>query len=536
MDANGDGTVSRDEYIAYRKKFEEGQDVPVADGEEGEDVTALARRGIEAVQRSKKEIAQREKLLKQLAKVDKKLAKIHANLESMQTAAGEGQVNDALLAFVVFNSPETRDDWLQHYLANGTGWFKFLFPSRLGDEFVLRPETDRVRLSMHIPPEPSAIMWENLEIGWVSRGLRKAASVFMTLLILVLSFVFIVYAKGMQASQAMSANTCNTLEKAAQCNALFDWKNADVRREWGVVSDTSVTPLHVEMGALANTSSFFNSDKCRKDSSGGWLAPSAVAGKEGCVDSATVTEFQWGALMKGFPAGDVSEDLIKECNVCVCTALMNSGEKGALLWAQSYSLGPVEAKFQYEHKDVETAPCSQQAYDLFAFYGFQVGAAVAVGLINALLQATVVFCSGMESHHTIDNQEISTSTGVFLGQFFNTALVALVVNADIQLVSDSLSPEMQSYFPLFAGAYADFTEKWYETVGVQIMTTVLVNVILPIVPLLIALVAKCLAPLRARCVATQPELNAIYKGSQFSLAPRYGMLQTCAFTCFLYSR
>ena len=40
----------------------------------------------------------------------------------------------------------------------------------------------------------------------------------------------------------------------------------------------------------------------------------------------------------------------------------------------------------------------------------------------------------------------------------------------------------------------------------------------------------------ARCVATQPELNAIYKGSQFSLAPRYGMLQTCAFTCFLYSR
>jgi len=120
-------------------------------------------------------------------------------------------------------------------------------------------------------------------------------------------------------------------------------------------------------------------------------------------------------------------------------------------------------------------------------------------------------------------------------QFINTAVVALVVNAKIESVTQGLPKNLKEAFPIFAGEFRDFTKTWYEVVGVQILTTVLINAVLPLLPLLISVLLRCIAPLRARCASTQPQLNALYTGTQFSLSPRYGMLQTCAFTCFLYS-
>ena len=54
--------------------------------------------------------------------------------------------------------------------------------------------------------------------------------------------------------------------------------------------------------------------------------------------------------------------------------------------------------------------------------GSQVGAAVAVAFFNGLMQTTVVWCSQFENHHTIDDQEVSIASGVFLGQASSSSL------------------------------------------------------------------------------------------------------------------
>ena len=140
-----------------------------------------------------------------------------------------------------------------------------------------------------------------------------------------------------------------------------------------------------------------------------------------------------------------------------------------------------------------------------------------------------IACSGCTPvcHPPIDPEESA--------QFINTAIVALVVNARIDAIKQGLPRDLEAAFPLFAGAFPDFTDTWYEIVGVQILTTVMINAVLPLLPLLMSVLLRCIAPLRARCASTQPQLNDLYTGAQFSLSPRYGMLQTCAFTCFLYS-
>ena len=173
IDVDNDGRLSRDEYMAYRTAFEEHtrtcleQEQPVDRGGEGEgggdvetgqagtSLPTLARLGVNALERSKAEAAKRGKLVKDLVKVEAKLATIRQQIDKIRTAAGEQAANKALLAFVVFNSSEVRNEWLAHYTANGRGLLKGFF-GKLGPEFVLRgktPSQPRARLALSTPPD-----------------------------------------------------------------------------------------------------------------------------------------------------------------------------------------------------------------------------------------------------------------------------------------------------------------------------------------------------------------------------------------------
>ena len=82
------------------------------------------------------------------------------------------------------------------------------------------------------------------------------------------------------------------------------------------------------------------------------------------------------------------------------------------------------------------------------------------------------------------------------------------------------------WVPLFSGPYPDFTEQWFAVVGAQIIVTVVLNMLLPLFPLILeVLKAFC-------CVSTSSDempgiLHDKSKGRQvkgeFGLAERYGV-------------
>jgi hypothetical protein len=91
-------------------------------------------------------------------------------------------------------------------------------------------------------------------------------------------------------------------------------------------------------------------------------------------------------------------------------------------------------------------------------------ASASVVVINALLQFSMRMLTKFELHHSLDTEALSMSRRLFISQFTNTAVVVLLANADVNIISSS------------GTRYSDFTTKWYSTVGGAIIVTMLLNI------------------------------------------------------------
>ena len=122
---------------------------------------------------------------------------------------------------------------------------------------------------------------------------------------------------------------------------------------------------------------------------------------------------------------------------------------------------------------------------------------------------------------------------VFIGQFINTALVILAVNADFSaLKTYNWLPEF-----IFNSNFYDFSRQWYVQVGSTIVTTMLVTIFSPHCVLLLTFYPMGLCR-RHCCVSkykTQREINQNFAGADFDLATRNSFVLNVVFSCFLYS-
>ena len=109
---------------------------------------------------------------------------------------------------------------------------------------------------------------------------------------------------------------------------------------------------------------------------------------------------------------------------------------------------------------------------------------------------------------------------MFVGLFFNTALIILCVNAKF---------EDFSLVFLFRGEYEDFHPEWYEIVGVSLLLTMVMNTLNPhVIPLVLYPFQQCVLWCKIKKIVrnkkitnTQRELNAMFEGIRFTLAERY---------------
>jgi hypothetical protein len=168
-----------------------------------------------------------------------------------------------------------------------------------------------------------------------------------------------------------------------------------------------------------------------------------------------------------------------------------------------------------------SALCSKQLGQILEEYSIFVGAAVSVSAVNAVLKMLLRAFAGFEKGYTKSETEKSIAVRIFLAQFFNTALVPLLVYARIQSLSEEQCrggigvfdpakpaatfgfngmpcnvnekalnvtsqkrqpvcsfgggeclPGVPVWFPIFTGEFTDFQSLWYSTVGTSILITV----------------------------------------------------------------
>ena len=82
--------------------------------------------------------------------------------------------------------------------------------------------------------------------------------------------------------------------------------------------------------------------------------------------------------------------------------------------------------------------CSVQFTNMLREYAIFVGAAVSVTGVNMLLKMLLRSFAGFEKSHTKSEKEKSIAVKIFIAQFFNTALVPLLVYARINSLSETV--------------------------------------------------------------------------------------------------
>ena len=119
-------------------------------------------------------------------------------------------------------------------------------------------------------------------------------------------------------------------------------------------------------------------------------------------------------------------------------------------------------------------------YDVFVDYVLARGiAAAATGvivLVNLLLKAVVPLMTDSEHHSSSSGQARGAFVKVSVAQIINTALSTLFANAQLTMLQDVVpfyDEELESK------KHADFTSKWYATVGTSLCLTMFFNAISP---------------------------------------------------------
>ncbi len=127
-------------------------------------------------------------------------------------------------------------------------------------------------------------------------------------------------------------------------------------------------------------------------------------------------------------------------------------------------------------------------------------------------------------------------SSIFVVQFFNTAILLLLTNANTKLMG-------LTFIPL-EGRYPDLTMEWYWDIGASIGLTMVINMCFPVIELCIALTIKTLLRLLDKNFRTfnkyvtkkktiQQYVN-LYAGPVYLMHFKYSSIMNVTFITFMY--
>ncbi|KAF5840292.1 hypothetical protein DUNSADRAFT_17261 [Dunaliella salina] len=214
---------------------------------------------------------------------------------------------------------------------------------------------------------------------------------------------------------------------------------------------------------------------------------------------------------------------LPSCLACYCMGLYEAQEGGDA--STTDRTGKLDSEWL-------AATQSQCDYYLSGFdvkaWGTRVAVSIVIALLNITLKLLVQFLGNYEMHWTQSNKERSFAVVAFISQLLNTVLVLLLVNArpaadatpDGERVGEQNIQWLR--YILLSGRFDDFSPRWYQYVGVSIMTLLFIQTIFPLVNVAIEMLIKGvkLGILKLKGRASQDEFDSAYAYPKFLLQQR----------------
>jgi len=461
--------------------------------------------------KARQEAAQREVDALQ-ARVDR----VHARIE----AATARRASVALAAYVVFNHRESVRRCMQDY-AGADRWFW---------RWVQAPPLRlrrRHRLQVRGAPEPSNILWENLETSSRNRCMRRTVTALVMLLLLALSFALIFVAQQRKTEfqdRTASLSLCNDLPAVffggyAQAKDAGGGSNPKLERNRTLDAGCAADNFHLTYQGASQS-----------------VADAAVTSyniSARCVDPCVPSSFDGSVVCRTLACVDTSyQSFGYECQsyelgarvACYCKATLidRITQKGLISGARDLL-------------DNEVDICGDFARDFLLANSLALAASMAIVAVNFALKTILKALSRFERHHSVSSEARAITTKVFIAQFINTGLLILLVFG--RLPNDQKLPVLQD-MGVMDGEIDSFNKDWYLQVGANIVLTMIINTLAPHVPPCSRYC--CRERLRrrrskVRKAVTQEQLDSLYTGPVFTIGPRYAVMLNVFFVCFLYA-
>ena len=422
-----------------------------------------------------------------MLKLDGKVSKIMATIDEEMSSGEHGRSTSA---FVTYETETAKEKCVKLYKpGNLYAWF-------------FRPKKLRFqghRMWVHVAPEGSDVIWENLAVIGLNAAVRRALAWLAMIIVLCVTAAAVVYTKSLQNSLP-PAISCETpkLDGTLVCDKI--WTTT------GVTGQASKDVL----ANLLQFSEQVDGTVCLREEfvvRGQWKGNATAY--QGAASPAALYDAN-GAWTGGFDASTLQDECAAmACFDCVCKDKVTDV---AMMYA---GLAADDDRYK--------ALCGEY----FEGKMIEAGVSAFTAATNIVLAVLVRLFAGFERHHTKSGRESSVMIKLFLLLTINSAVIPLLVFADI--------PKLKFVPYLFEGPYKDFSG-WYQDVGQLISTTLLINgLVYPMSALSKGLTPKitrgCLAPF----AATQRALNALYEGVEFLLSERYAQLMQMVFTGMVFS-
>jgi len=185
-----------------------------------------------------------------------------------------------------------------------------------------------------------------------------------------------------------------------------------------------------------------------------------------------------------------------------------------------------------------TRICAKWYDDITKAYLWNSGASYCIVLINFLLRMFIILLIKRIGYSTESMQTKYIKNGVFIVSFFNTAVLLLLVNANLS----------QAGIPIFGGLlngqHPDFTGEWYNDIGNNIVSAMLYIAYWPIIEFFVYWFMRltfrvldkglCACGVDSTKCKTISQYVDLYSGPEYLIHYKYSAIMNMVFITFMY--
>lgn len=350
-----------------------------------------------------------------------------------------------------------------------------------------KPAVGSIPIEVRLAPDPSTVLWENLNINASQQTIRRSITTLLALSLLVGSFIALYLASAAQTQLAID----NELES---CGQLANIINATSGSNGTLVLRTSYGQFDPTAQPVWPTVERYVKDV---HPASPLLNP---ATQNRSLQNCYCLEVPWSFLeleeLEDHPEQEA-------CPAQFCPAL---------------------AILAFERVP-DTPLCISWLEEFSLQVGLTIAASMAVVVVNQLLTAVIKVLSAFDAYYSEDELQLSLAWKSFVAQFFNTAILVVLVNAYIPGISRVVDRDR---------LFEDFSTAWYANVGAGLLLTMGIQLVTPHIGVVIA--GFTIRSRRTKTLApSQNDLNNMYMGPVFQVPLRYSQVYTYAFVVLVYS-